>query len=84
MKNPYRKTVKLDKAYEVWGNSPVLPGWNWHVLKKYQNPENEIKNPLARWFCCVKTPIVPEGEYGDVYVKDIKIDAMARLIQINI
>ena len=28
--------------------------------------------PYARWFCLVKTPIVPEGELGDVYVSEIK------------
>lgn len=80
MKNPYGKTVKLDKAYEIWSNSPILPGWTWYVLKKWQIDDNK---PFARWFCCVKTPIVPEGEYGDVYVKDIKIDAMATLIKTN-
>mgnify|MGYP001582356862 CR=1 FL=1 len=83
MKNLCNKLRPANNPYEVWGNSPLLPDWNWYVLKKYQNQENEDKNQLARWFCCVKTPIVPEGEYGDVYVKDIKIDAMATLIKTN-
>jgi hypothetical protein len=69
-----------DKAYEVWENNrPFLIGgerfetgtWRWYVLKKYQTPEKEAENEYARWFCLVKTPIVPKGEYGDVYVKDI-------------
>jgi len=49
-------------------------------LRKYQNPENEVKNQYARWHCLVKTPYVPQGELGDVYVKDIK-DAKAELVK---
>jgi hypothetical protein len=72
-KNKCGKTVKLKDAYEVWETPGAgLGKWTWYVLKKYQTPENEEKNPYARWFCCVVTPIVPNGEYGDVYVRDIK------------
>jgi hypothetical protein len=68
MKNPCTKTVKPENAYEVW----QAGDWVWYILKKYQIPEAEEKNPYARWHCLVKTPFVPQGEYGDVYVKDIK------------
>jgi hypothetical protein len=80
MKNLQSKTRKADNPYEIWGNSPVLPYWEWHVLKKWQIDDNK---PNARWFCLVKSPIVPEGEMGDVYVSDIKTDAMASLIKSN-
>jgi hypothetical protein len=85
-KNLCAKTVTRENAYEVWQNDkPFMLGgderylvdvqevgtWTWYVLKKYQSPENEVKNPYARWFCDVVTPIVPEGEMGDVYVTDI-------------
>jgi hypothetical protein len=30
------------------------------------------KNPFASWYCCVKSPVVPNGEYGDVYVSTVK------------
>jgi len=73
MSNPCAKTRPLGKPYEVWQSFDG--SWTWLVLKKYQNPEREAKNLYARWFCCVKTPIVPEGEYGDVYVKEIKVNA---------
>lgn len=70
MKNTQGKLVKRKDAYEVWQS---LDGsWTWYVLKKYQNPEAEAKNPFARWFCDVVTPIVPNGEMGDVYVSEIK------------
>lgn len=72
-KNLCSKTVKRENAYEVW---QTLDGsWTWYCLKKYQTPENEAQNQYARWFCDVVTPIVPEGELGDVYVHEIKLNA---------
>jgi len=83
MKNLCGKMVKKENAYEVWTNNQsfalgtVLPQaflpntWTWYVLKKYQSTDNERKNPYARWHCFVTSPIVPDGEYGDVYIKDI-------------
>lgn len=68
MRNKCAKTVSKDQAYEVWQRGD----WTWYVLKKYQTPENEAKNPYARWFCLVVTPYMPDGEMGDVYLSDIK------------
>ncbi len=47
--------------------------WEWRVLKKYQNPENEAKNPYARWLCAVSS-LITYGNYdmGDTYVMDVK------------
>ena len=73
-KNLCGKTVTRENAYEVW---QLLDGsWTWYVLKKYQTPENETENEYARWFCDVVTPIVPDGEMGDVYVNEIKQNAI--------
>lgn len=70
MKNLCAKTVDRAHAYEVWQS---LDGsWTWYVLKKWQVDDNKEN---ARWFCDVVTPIVPEGEMGDVYVKEIKDNA---------
>ena len=69
-KNLCGKTVKRENAYEVWQS---LDGtWTWYVLKKYSINDDK---PFARWFCDVVTPIVPEGEMGDVYVSEIKQNA---------
>jgi hypothetical protein len=68
--NPAAKTRPVDNPYEVWQTPDGT--WTWKVLKKYQSPENEAKNEYARWFCMVYSPFVPDGEMGDVYVKDIK------------
>jgi hypothetical protein len=69
-KNLCAKTRPVDNPYEIWENK--LAGWTWHVLKKYQNPENEAKNKYARWYCAVKSPYTYDSwEYGDVYVIEI-------------
>lgn len=69
MKNLCAKTVTRENAYEVWQS---LDGaWTWYVLKKWQSPDKEKDNEYARWFCEVVSPMTPNGEIGDVYVKDI-------------
>ena len=75
MKNECGKMREKNNPYEIWENKDA--GWTWLVLKKYQNPENEAKNPYARWFCAVKSPFTYGNyELGDVYVKDIKGSAI--------
>ena len=70
-KNLCGKTVSVDKPYETYKNE--MAGFEWRVLKKYQNEENEAKNPYARWYCAVKSPYTYDAwEYGDVYVKEVK------------
>ena len=69
-KNLCGKTRKTDDPYEVWTGPR---GFEWRVLKKYQAPENEAKNPHARWFCAVKSDFTYGSfELGDVYVSEIK------------
>jgi len=64
-KNPYAKTRKVNDPYEIWTNG----GWEWHVLKKWQIDDEK---PYARWYCLVKSPFLPHGEVGDVYVSEVK------------
>jgi hypothetical protein len=81
-KNPCAKTVKPEQAYEVWRveNHPAYDGqWTWYVLKKYQSPEKEAANEWARWLCFVTSPYVPNGEYGDTYIQDIKDTGAVKL-----
>jgi hypothetical protein len=71
-KNECGKTRKTDNPYEVYQG---MNGFEWRVLKKYQNTENEAKNPYARWFCAVKSNFTyGEFELGDVYVSEIKMN----------
>ena len=70
-KNPCAKRVTPENAYEVWQS--YSENWTYFVLKKYQTPEQEAKNPYARWYCMVQSPITPKGEYGDVYVSTVKL-----------
>ena len=72
-KNLCGKKRKLDNPYEVW----KAGDWEWRVLKKYQTPENEAKNPYARWFCGVSSPYTyGEFEIGDTYVNDVRRNAI--------
>ena len=68
--NPCAKTVTPEQAYEVWQSFDG--SWTYSVLKKYQSLEKEAQNPYARWYCLTKSPVVPNGEYGDAYVATVK------------
>lgn len=80
-KNPCAKTMKPETAYEVWQSYDGT--FTYFVLKKYQSPEQEAKNPYARWYCAVSSshlhpplanvdgkPKLPL-EYGDAYVSTV-------------
>lgn len=74
-KNLCGKTRKPEDPYEIWQTPDGL--WEWRVLKKYQSPEKESKNPYARWLCAVKSPFTRGGyDWGDVYVNEIKGSAV--------
>jgi len=70
MSNPFRKTRKENEPYAIYSNSQ---GWVWKVLKTYKKPENEKKDPYARWFVAATSPLMQSNnfEYGDTYAKDI-------------
>ena len=68
MKNLQGKTVKPENAYQVYR----MGDWTWYILKHYNSPEAEARDPYARVFCLVVTPLTgPAGDLGDVYLKDI-------------
>ena len=68
-KNECGKMRTKENPYEIWEGN----GFEWRVLKKYQKPELEAKNPYARWFCAVSSPYTwGSFELGDVYVSEIK------------
>lgn len=70
-KNSCAKRVKPEEAYEVWASADET--WKWFVLKKYKSPESEAKDPYARYYCAVQSPITNgRFEYGDVYAHTVK------------
>ena len=89
MKNLCRKSRPVDDPYEVWKCHRAVRlgdahGFTWHVLKKYQNPDNEAKNQYARWFVAAKSPLTyGSWEYGDTYVSEIKENAVRTDIDID-
>jgi hypothetical protein len=60
------KRPTKDTPLEVWWSPD---GWEWRVLRKWQKNDDK---PYARWACFVTSPACPSGEFGDVYVVDIK------------
>jgi hypothetical protein len=58
------KTRPIGNPYLVFEQG----GWKWEVYKSYQKDDTK---KYARYFCKVYSPIVPDGELGDVYVSDI-------------
>ena len=76
-KNLCNKTRDIADPYEVWTGDG---GFEWRVLKKYQNTENEAKNPYARWYCAVKSNFTyGEFEFGDVYVSEIRENGLQNI-----
>jgi len=72
MKNECLKTRDVNDPYEIWQNE----GWEWRVLKKWQADDAK---PYARWYCAVKSPFtMGSWEYGDVYVAEIKKNAVKK------
>lgn len=70
-KNPCGKVVEPEEAYEVYQTFDGT--MTYFVLRKYQSPENEAKNPYAKWLCNVRSPwISARGDTGDVYVSSVK------------
>jgi hypothetical protein len=68
VKNPFGKSRKPESPYFTLRD---YGAWEWRVLKLYRAPAASVLDPFARAFCLVKSPMVPHGELGDVYVKDI-------------
>lgn len=67
-KNECASTKGVNEPYEIY----QAGDWEWRVLRKYQTPKKEAKNPYARWFCAVKSPYTHGGyEMGDCYVKEV-------------
>jgi hypothetical protein len=67
-KNPFGKSRPSSNPYV----SLNYRGWSWSILKLYKSPESSLKDPYARAFCNVVSPIVgPGGELGDVYLSEI-------------
>ena len=74
LKNLFRKTAPADRPYAVYEDPRT--GWRWEVLHTWKHATSEDKAPYAKWFSKVKSPIVPEGEMGDVYRNKILADAV--------
>jgi len=69
-RNPFGKTREVSEPYAIYKN---FQGWTWKVVKTYQMPKNEAKNPYARWKVACTSPLSQsDGTVGrDTYARDI-------------
>lgn len=69
MPNPFRKTTCVEKPYAIYRAGPM----EWRILKTYKMPDNESKDPYARWFVAAMSPATyGSWELGDTYAQEIK------------
>lgn len=65
-----KKTASKEAPHAIFHD--YRSGFTWRVLKTYQTFTNEKKNPYARWFCAVTSPMtMGTTDMGDCYVRDI-------------
>ncbi len=75
-KNLKGKMRKIDNPYETYR----MGEFEVRVLKHYQAPEQEAKNPNARVFTATKSPAtMGSWEQGDAYLHEIQ--STMRLVQ---
>jgi len=59
------KTRKTETPWAIFKRD----GWEWRILKNYQN---DVNKNYARWFCAVKSPMTHGSwEMGDTYVSQV-------------
>lgn len=72
-KNTMGKTRPISEPYSVHFGYLCGMEVQWRVLKHYQGPEQEAKNPYARVYTWAHSAATgPRGEYGDMYWTDLK------------
>lgn len=68
MPNPFAKSRKVEQPYAEY----AAGDFTWRILKTYKMPENEAKDPYARWFvAAMSSATYGKWEYGDTYRRDI-------------
>lgn len=65
-KNKCGKTRPVKDPYEIWKSFDQ--SWEWRVLKKYQNPENEAKTTLLGGSVQLKAHIPMMGMIWVMYM----------------
>jgi len=68
-KNPFGKSADKDNPHAIYESDHM--NFKWRVIKTWKHADNESSDPYARWYCFVTSDMCPEGEYGDVYKKEI-------------
>ena len=68
-KNLFGKSADKDNPHAIYECGRM--NFKWRVIKTWKHADNEPSDPYAKWYCFVTSDMCPEGEYGDVYKKEI-------------
>ena len=68
-KNLFAKSADKDNPHAIYECGHM--NFKWRVIKTWKHADNEPSDQYARWYCFVTSDMCPEGEYGDVYKKEI-------------
>ena len=71
-KNLLGKSRTKDKPYAIWQGFGAFGDTEVRLLKTYQIPSNEQKNPYARWFVAVRSDhTYGSFDMGDSYISEV-------------
>ena len=71
-KNLLGKSRTKDKPYAIWQGFGAFGDTEVRLLKTYQKPSNESKNPYARWFVAVRSDhTYGSFDMGDSYISEV-------------
>ena len=71
-KNLLGKSRTKDKPYAIWQGFGAFGDTEVRLLKTYQKPDREQKNPYARWFVAVRSDhTYGSFDMGDSYISEV-------------
>jgi hypothetical protein len=71
-KNLLGRSRTKDKPYAIWQGFGAFGDTEVRLLKTYQIPSNESKNPYARWFVAVRSDhTYGSFDMGDSYISEV-------------
>ena len=71
-KNLLGKSRTKENPYAIWQGFGAFGDTEVRLLKTYQKPSNESKNPYARWFVAVRSDhTYGSFDMGDSYISEV-------------
>jgi len=71
-KNLLGRSRTKENPYAIWQGFGAFGDTEVRLLKTYQKPSNESKNPYARWFVAVRSDhTYGSFDMGDSYISEV-------------